>query len=255
MLLRLHIVITSRQIPVCKRSLCVCVCVCVRVWALVGGGSCGCLCSVVDSLGGFISCVLDHVNIMLRLFMLVCLWCCLWYSHTDVCNMCVCRTYLLRAFLTKFLWSQLDVKGNPMSAGSNLCLCVFVCACVCVCNAFTMPQWINGAVRAVTPGCEGEILGAWTRRRMRASDPKNLKRQRQKWRQKRENKTNWTGLFSAVILVNGIHGDVSILCRNMQLHQWEDRQRRSHLDRRGVAAATVVSLLCASQQKQNPLSN
>lgn len=51
------------------------------------------------------------------------------FAQMFVCE-CAPAAYLFHALLTKFLWSQLDVKGNPMSA--RLPLQAQNCVCVCV---------------------------------------------------------------------------------------------------------------------------
>lgn len=61
------------------------------------------------------------------------------FDMCATCLLCVFAAYLLHAFRTKFLWFQLDVKGNPMSAGLHcrhglVCVCVSARVCMCVCG-------------------------------------------------------------------------------------------------------------------------
>lgn len=81
------------------------------------------MCTVFDEWGGgLISCI----TLCLRLLMFVCDAGVI-FAQMFVCE-CAPAAYLFHALLTKFLWSQLDVKGNPMSARLPLqaqnCVCV-----------------------------------------------------------------------------------------------------------------------------------
>lgn len=145
MLLRLHTVITPNSCLLTPTKTHVWVCrwvggwsLCVLLMSLCGGWLCAC-------------------------WPLLCVCVC------DVCTdvwvgvLCALAAYL-HTLLTQFLWSQLDVEGNPMSASLPLqaqtCVCApFVCACVCLCKAFLMPQWINHAVW--TPSAKVSLSEGW----------------------------------------------------------------------------------------------
>lgn len=144
MLFRLHIVIMSQQIPVCtllqRKD------VCWFVWGFVCFFGVQLMCTLFDEWGGgLISCMLYHINIAFEAAD-VCVWC--WCNIcTDVC-VWVCTSSLSfpcsshQVSLVSIGCERKSHVCKASTTGTDLC--------VCECEAFTMPQWINHTVWAVT---------------------------------------------------------------------------------------------------------